>query len=266
MGQTHRPRQPGHPELTFSLQAWLKLQYLCHQGPTEVGAFGISHSDRLLSVEDLVLVRQHCSEVSVEFEDEAVADFFDEQIDDGRRPDQFGRIWLHTHPGDSPHPSSLDEETFNRAFGRCDWAVMFILARGGETFCRLCVNTAPSPPGTGTSASRLSLNSSIPVRVNYGTFSDSDLLLPVETWREEYEDNVLIDTDVSSVLDPRIVGERGARLIDAGSLLDTDGRSVRLDELSDADWDLVLADDALDRSGAAGSEAANPGKEVADED
>ena len=95
-GQADRTGRLIQTELVFGLQAWLKLQYLCHRGLTEVGAFGISHFERLLYVEDLVVVRQRCSMVSVEFDDEAVADFFDEQIDDGRRPEQFGRLWLHS--------------------------------------------------------------------------------------------------------------------------------------------------------------------------
>ena len=72
-----------------------------------------------------------------------MAEFFDEQIDAGRRPEQFGRIWIHTHPGDSAQPSHVDEETFSRVFGPCDWAVMFILAREGETYCRLRFRAGP---------------------------------------------------------------------------------------------------------------------------
>ena len=35
--------------LTFSPQAWLKLQYLCHAGPTEVAAFGLAAADATLA-------------------------------------------------------------------------------------------------------------------------------------------------------------------------------------------------------------------------
>jgi hypothetical protein len=48
-------------------------------------------------VEDFVMVRQHCSPVTVAFEDDAVAEFFDQQTDAGRRPEQFARImWCRT--------------------------------------------------------------------------------------------------------------------------------------------------------------------------
>ena len=40
-------------------------------------------------------------------------------------------------------PSGTDEETFARCFGSSDWALMFILARGGETYVRLALHAGP---------------------------------------------------------------------------------------------------------------------------
>ncbi len=84
-----------------------------------------------------------CCPVTVAFDDDAVAEFFDRQIDTGRRPEQFGRIWIHTHPGDCANPSSVDEETFARVFARSDWAVMAIVACGGQTYARLRFHVGP---------------------------------------------------------------------------------------------------------------------------
>jgi hypothetical protein len=50
---------------------------------------------------------------------------------------------VHTHPGSSAQPSNTDEETFRRCFGTSDWAVMFIVARGGQTYARLRLNAGP---------------------------------------------------------------------------------------------------------------------------
>ena len=70
-----------------------------------------------------------------------------------------------------------DEETFERVFGRCDWAVMFILARTGKTYARLRFNVGPGG------------NVLIPVQVDYGqTFNGSDHV----AWLEEYEQNVQV--------------------------------------------------------------------------
>jgi proteasome lid subunit RPN8/RPN11 len=121
----------------FSPYAWAKLIYLRDRGTTEVGGFGITDSGQPRFVKDIVLVSQSCTEITVAFDDTAVADYFDDQIDAGRHPEQFARIWIHTHPGNSAKPSGVDHETFARVFGNCDWAVMMILARNGETYAEL---------------------------------------------------------------------------------------------------------------------------------
>ena len=139
-----RSTRPSHTRvLRFSPTAWAKLLFLRDFGDTEVGGFGISSADDLLFVEDWQLVRQVCSWAHVAFEDESVADYFDEQVDAGRQPEQFGRIWMHTHPGDCPQPSHTDEETFARVFGQAEWAIMFILARGGQAYARLQFHSGP---------------------------------------------------------------------------------------------------------------------------
>lgn len=113
--------------------------------------------------------------MTVAFDDESVADFFEDQVAAGRSPEQFGRIWIHTHPGNSPSPSSVDEETFARVFGGCDWAVMFILARGGKTYARLRFNTGPGG------------DTEIPVEVDFRqSFTGSDH----PAWEDEYLDRV----------------------------------------------------------------------------
>jgi len=113
-------------------------------GDTEVGGFGITRADDLLYVEDVQLVRQTASAASVAFDDEAVADFFDHQVDRGLRPEQFARLWVHSHPGDCPYPSAVDEDTFTYVFGRSDWSVMFILAQSGKHYARLQFSAGPS--------------------------------------------------------------------------------------------------------------------------
>jgi proteasome lid subunit RPN8/RPN11 len=169
------------PKLRFSPTAWAKLLFLRDLGDTEIGAFGIASADDLLLVEDIRLVQQTCSWVHVEFDDEAVADFFDEQVDRGLRPEQFGRLWIHTHPGSSPDPSGTDEATFSRVFGSSHWAVMFILARGGQSYCRLRFNVGPGGEML------------ISADVDYGNeFSASDH----SSWRLEYEATVQLQQEV----------------------------------------------------------------------
>ena len=134
---------PEKPRLMFEPRAWLKLQYLCHAGPTEVAGFGLSSPLDPLRIEDFLVVQQHATAGSVAFDDVAIADLFDRMTDQGIAPNRFFRVWLHTHPGASVDPSPVDEETFERVFGSCDWAVMGILGRTGRTYARLRFSAGP---------------------------------------------------------------------------------------------------------------------------
>jgi len=171
-----KPRLPDKPVLRFSPTAWAKLYYFCHAGDTEIGGFGLaSDPNDLLRIDDFITVKQSTSCVSVVFDDLSVADYFEQQVDIGHKPEQFARIWLHTHPGDSPYPSGTDEETFRRVFGKCDWAVMFILAKGGQTYCRLRFNGGPGA------------HIEVPVEVDYSRpFPGSDL----KAWKVEFDLNI----------------------------------------------------------------------------
>lgn len=165
----------GDPVLRFSPQAWGKLLYFRDRGPTEIGGFGITPADDLLYVQDFLTVKQTVTAASVSFDDAAVADFVEAQVDAGRQPGQVLRVWCHTHPGRSPQPSGTDEATFARCFGACDHAVMFVLARGGETYARLRFNVGPG-------GSLL-----IPVGVDYSrAFAGSDF----GAWEAEYQANI----------------------------------------------------------------------------
>ena len=106
----HRSR-PEQPRLVFSPLAWMKLMLLMHAGDTEVGCFGVSSATDPLYVEDLSVPKQYTSMVTVRFDDESVADHFDRMADRGVGPARCGRVWVHTHPGGSATPSSIDEET-----------------------------------------------------------------------------------------------------------------------------------------------------------
>jgi len=69
------------PVLRFSPSAWAKLLFFRDRGDCEIGGFGVCGGDDLLLVTDFVTVKQDVSAVSVAFDDESVADFFDSQID-----------------------------------------------------------------------------------------------------------------------------------------------------------------------------------------
>lgn len=148
-----------------------KLCFLRDKGPTEVGGFAISHKNDPLHVKDIRLIPQKTTSVTVKFDDIGVADFTEDMFENGLHPQQFLRIWWHTHPGNSAIPSFVDEGTFEDVFGKCNWSVMFILARGGETYARLQL--------------RGDIKGSVllPVQVERTTIYDP-------SWKEEYDNNV----------------------------------------------------------------------------
>ena len=169
--------------MRFSPSAWAKLLYFRDKTTNEVGGFGVTPADDLLYVQDFVTVQQQVSCISVDFDDDAVADFFEAQVDQGRRPEQFARLWIHTHPGDCPQPSGVDEATFERVFGQCDWSVMFIMAQNNSTYARMSFNIGPG--GQVLLPSEVDFN-----RPFEGT--------RYEQWDQEYDINVCPEASVES--------------------------------------------------------------------
>lgn len=123
--------------IQFSLYAWAKYQYYCEKMDTEIGLMGSTPIDRPLFVEDVHVLDQVAASAHCEMTAEGIANFFDEMIDKGYQPSQFGRIWLHTHPQMSATPSHTDETTFQEVFGKCDHAVMGIISKTGDAYFRL---------------------------------------------------------------------------------------------------------------------------------
>ncbi len=179
MKNLKKNQQRQRPSLRFSPTAWAKLVFLRDITDNEVGGFGITEVDDLLFVTDFALVKQKVTSVSVSFDDIAVADFFEDMVEAGRKPEQFARVWLHTHPGNSPQPSCTDESTFQRVFGSCDWSIMAIIAQDGSTYARLRFNAGPGG------------EVKIPICVDYSCdFNAADF----EVWQQQYLANVIEDT------------------------------------------------------------------------
>jgi hypothetical protein len=266
-----RPQRREHPrileqgQLTFSPLAWLKLQFFLHAGDTEVGGFGLTPAPGVpgtsapgipalgqpatedagaggatsggLYVTDFVTVKQRCTPVSVAFDDQAVADYFEACADKGIHPSRAARIWCHTHPGESPQPSGTDEETFERVFGQCDWSVMFIMGRTGQTYTRLSFSAGPG-------AAVL-----LPVAVDWAAWpalaSDPRKLDGVfQGWADEYLANIHVETwDWIGMGHPGDVGGLGAGC--GGGLTDDD-----LEVLDQ--WERELVGEGLDEPAARG--------------
>jgi proteasome lid subunit RPN8/RPN11 len=221
------PKERSRLALRFNPAAWAKLAYFRDKTENEVGGFAITEVDDLLNVQEFITVKQEVTSISVKFDDIAVADFFETQVDLGRKPEQFARIWLHTHPGDSPEPSGQDETTFARVFGKCNWALMFILAENNKTYAKLSFNVGPKGEII------------IPVEVDYSqNFGPSDHKL----WDEEYQANVshaawlsdfdLFTGETTGSREFPAIGGRSYDFIGELEKLDPIERQMVLDELA----------------------------------
>jgi hypothetical protein len=177
--QSQQPQRAEPIVLKISPYVWAKMRYMRILGQTEVGGFGVANNpEKPWSITDFATVPQKCTCSSCYFDDVGVADFTEEMVDKEMQPFQFLRIWVHTHPGKDPHPSDTDEKTFNERFGRCDWAIMLILAEEGTYYCRLQFNMG----------SRGSIE--IPIKVDWSIdFAESNK----QGWKEEYDKNVKAD-------------------------------------------------------------------------
>jgi hypothetical protein len=162
--------------LRFTPYAWAKLIWFRDKGRTEIGGFGITNQDDPLLVEDIAIIKQTVSSASVEFDDTAVANHFEDMFDMGIQPINCGRVWIHTHPAGLNRPSGTDEQTFSRVFGKCDWAVMFILPKENGFYCRLESNIQP--------AHAVNINYMVDYTVPFSASCH-------EEWEEEYKENVI---------------------------------------------------------------------------
>ncbi|MDP6494752.1 MAG: hypothetical protein QGI09_04910 [Dehalococcoidia bacterium] len=169
-----RKERRENPQLRFTPYAWAKLRWCCHNSSDECGGFGITPNFPDL-VEDFVMLKQDVTPVTVEFEDTAVAGFLEDMVERGLQPHQCMRVWIHTHPNMNPTPSSVDEETFERVFGDCDYAIMFILSTKDTCYCRIQTNVG------------ISTEQKIEAAVDYSTsFGPSN----EEAWEKEFDEAV----------------------------------------------------------------------------
>lgn len=175
-------------ELIFSPLAYLKLQYMCQRGNTEVAGFGITLPSKPLYVDEFVTLPQVAGPASFQFEDGAQSDFMMAMFDRNPSvvPENSSRIWIHTHPGASPSPSSTDETTLDSDFADQDWVVMCIMARFGAWYSRLRMNTGPGADIV------------MPVEVDWKAFPSLegtvDMTVEMANWEAEYMRNIRIRT------------------------------------------------------------------------
>lgn len=174
----------GDLSLRFSPTAWAKLSYLRDLGPTEVSGFGITDFEDPLYVVDFVTVKQQCTAVTTKMDPDAISEMLEDYVEAGYQPWQLQSIWIHTHPMDSARPSGTDENTFEESFDKNNWSIMFILAKGGQTSCRLKIHNPLKLKGFDES-----ISVEVPVEIDFNSY-DFEPSNHAE-WEKEYKENVV---------------------------------------------------------------------------
>lgn len=132
---------PTKPGFRFTPYAYQKLLYFLHIGDTEVGGFGILDEEDPSVIIDFCLVKQECTSATVDLMD--LDKYVDEMVDEGISPNRSFRVWIHTHPGSSPNPSSTDWKTFNELMENYPWFAMLIIDRSHNTYGYLKLTQGP---------------------------------------------------------------------------------------------------------------------------
>jgi proteasome lid subunit RPN8/RPN11 len=170
-----KPELTFGKELRFTPYAWAKLIWMRDRGTTEVAGYCVTGTEDPLLVTDFILIKQECTMVTFKLDPEDSVEYMEKMMDTGLPPWAFSNILAHTHPGNSPNPSQPDEDNFVSAFSHPDWAIMFIVAEDGSTYCRLKMNVGP-----GATVLLKSV-------VEYGvSFAGSN----TEAWEKEYKEKV----------------------------------------------------------------------------
>lgn len=176
--------------LTFHPLAWMKLVAFRDSCNTEIAGWGISSDSDPLYIEDFITIKQECTSATFEFDGEAIAAYMEKYTAPpyNWQPHKFMRILIHTHPGNSATPSGTDWSNFNEQFSNPDWAIMFILARGGETTAFMQCNVGPG--------GKLKMQRNLDVEIDYGCWytwleaNASKMEEIFKGWKEERDANV----------------------------------------------------------------------------
>jgi proteasome lid subunit RPN8/RPN11 len=168
----------SNPTLRFTPYAYAKLLYFRDVQDTEIGGFGITDPKDPMLVVDFKTLKQEVSMASVDFDGEDLNEYMFDRLDEGLDPADSMRVWIHTHPGDSPNPSGTDEDNWKEHFSNQDWAVMFIMAKGGATYARLRVSNVV--------ATEQKISSMVDWTANFYAVTDEVR----KAWKEEFEANI----------------------------------------------------------------------------
>jgi hypothetical protein len=175
--------------------AWLKMLFWRQCGTYECAWWGLTYEDNPFHVHDVVMCKHYATSGTFEFDDDQLVLQQDEYSQKGWDVRNFRRIYFHTHPHESAHPSQTDETNFGKFFANADFGIMSILARGGANYTRMRVRVT-NPDGMVIVVQHL-LNIFVYAMKGQGKAwlkwdevpGEIMATLPLEDWLREWEEN-----------------------------------------------------------------------------
>jgi len=165
--------------LTISSLAMLKMQRAIHivKGDEVGGMIEFSPDmSKGLIVKDIYFPKQSISGATVQFDDEAMAEYAEHMVIDRKLDPILWRTgWWHHHPFQSSVPSGVDWSTTNEKFGPklCPHFSVMLITSKKDTSCNLRLTTGP-----------LSINTELEVDWDYYG-------LPAFPGFEKFDDNLI---------------------------------------------------------------------------
>lgn len=129
----------------FTPYAYQKVIYLRDLGDTEVSFFCVVDENEPNVICDVQLVKQVGSVATTDMDGAGLTEYLSRMDDQGFSPGHCFRVWLHTHPGDSPEPSGTDWTQYEKLKTTYEypWFAMLIISRTGKKFGRMFFSQGP---------------------------------------------------------------------------------------------------------------------------
>lgn len=159
-------------KLVINALAWLKLCLIRNTKKGQETAFwGVTDPDNPMYVTDIECVKHYGRHSYVEFDDEALMDWTMQMAGQGIYADRCRRVWIHTHPGNSAAPSSVDWNTMNRLSAGAPYMIMLIVAMDNSTTCHMqsqlsCGDGSEHAPIRQTATMEVELDDSVDLAVS----------------------------------------------------------------------------------------------------
>lgn len=142
--RSYYPNKPDRNILLVSSSALAKLRWSTEKTTNECCFWGIIDidGDKVL-LKDVILAKHQASSLYTDPDMEAYAqEVTNQYLQNDLEPWQLA-CWIHTHPPGISTPSGVDEETFEKSWGKCVRSVMLIMTHDGSFFAKLGAYTAP---------------------------------------------------------------------------------------------------------------------------